>query len=115
MRRPVPRLRHAWPDRSGWSKYLSRQRKYNNTNSNDIAMVSTASPNSETSIQLVTGLTEDDSARVLEALAFVTPFYQGRIVVTGQPALDFSEGVAITLALLKTDAQTRIAGLLFEL
>ena len=66
-------------------------------------------------IQLCTGLNEDDSARVLAAHAFVTPLYAEKTVTTGQATLAFSENVASVLAALNTDAETRIAGLLFEL
>lgn len=78
-------------------------------------MVSIAATQSETSVQLSSGLTAEDSARVLDALAFVEPIYRGKTVATGQDAFDFVQGAATTLALLNTDADTRIAGLLFEL
>lgn len=64
---------------------------------------------------LVEGLTELESKRVMAALEFVTPFYQNRHVITEQNALQFVQGVVSTLAMLKTDVDTRIAGLLFEL
>jgi GTP pyrophosphokinase len=51
----------------------------------------------------------------MEALAFVKPIYSGKAVGTGQDAFEFSERVATVLALLNTDADTRIASLLFEL
>jgi GTP pyrophosphokinase len=78
-------------------------------------MVSTVVPHTDTSIQLVSGLSPEDGARVMEAHAFVKPIYSGKPVITEQNAFDFSEGVAIVLASLNTDADTRIAGLLFEL
>ncbi len=65
--------------------------------------------------QLSAGLRADDAARVAEAIAFVREPYAGKSVRTGQDAMDFSRGVAAELAALKTDANTRIAGLLFEL
>jgi GTP pyrophosphokinase len=77
-------------------------------------MVSIAQRFSETEAQLTSGLSEQDSARMNEALAFVTPIYAGKVVIGGQPALDFSQGVAATLALLTSDAEARISGLLFE-
>lgn len=52
---------------------------------------------------------------MMAALEFVTPFYQDRTVITEQNALQFVQGVVATLAMLKTDVDTRIAGLLFEL
>ena len=42
-------------------------------------------------------------------------FYQEQAVITGQNALAFSRGVASTLAMLRTDVDSRIAALLFEL
>ena len=78
-------------------------------------MVSIAASGSEISEQLTAGLNAEDSARVLEALAFIKPIYETRTVVTGQDAFLFAQGVATTLAHLKTDVDTRIAGLLFEL
>ncbi|HCN88026.1 MAG TPA: GTP pyrophosphokinase, partial [Oxalobacteraceae bacterium] len=78
-------------------------------------MVSIAASGSEISEQLTAGLNAEDSARVLEALAFIKPIYETKTVVTGQDAFLFAQGVATTLAHLKTDVDTRIAGLLFEL
>jgi GTP pyrophosphokinase len=78
-------------------------------------MVSIAAVSDEASVQLVAGLSEADGNRVLNALEFVRPLYSGNPVATGQDAFVFSENVAVTLASLKTDAETRIAGLLFEL
>ena len=78
-------------------------------------MVSIAALSSETPEQVTAGLNAEDSARVLAALAFIKPIYENRIVVTGQDAFLFAQGVATTLAQLKTDVDTRIAGLLFEL
>jgi GTP pyrophosphokinase len=78
-------------------------------------MVSISTASDEASVQLVAGLSEADAKRVLNALEFVRPLYSGNPVATGQDAFVFSESVAVTLASLKTDAETRIAGLLFEL
>ncbi|MBI3711872.1 MAG: bifunctional (p)ppGpp synthetase/guanosine-3',5'-bis(diphosphate) 3'-pyrophosphohydrolase, partial [Burkholderiales bacterium] len=64
---------------------------------------------------LVEGLSPADSDRVMQALEFVTPFFEERAILTEQNALQFAVGVASTLAMLKTDVDTRIAGLLFEL
>ena len=74
----------------------------------------TAAKNNELGV-LTSGLSEEDSAHVMAALAFVTPLYAGRSIVTGQNAISFSQGVAGVLAQLNIDAQTRIAALLFEL
>lgn len=78
-------------------------------------MVSIAATQNETHEQLTSGLTPEDGKRVLEALAYVEPLYRDKAVVTGQDAFEFARGVATTLASLNTDADTRIAGLLFEL
>jgi len=78
-------------------------------------MVSISTASDEASVQLVAGLSEADAGRVLNALEFVRPLYSGNPVATGQDAFVFSESVGVTLASLKTDAETRIAGLLFEL
>lgn len=64
---------------------------------------------------LLEGLTAIESERVIEALEFVSPFYVNRNVITEQNALQFVIGVVSTLAMLKSDVDTRIAGLLFEL
>ena len=71
-------------------------------------MVSIAGPQSNDSGNFCAGLSESDAARVLAAQAFVAPVYFSHNVVTGENALAFSEGVAATLASLKTDADTRI-------
>jgi GTP pyrophosphokinase len=65
--------------------------------------------------QLVSGLGPDDRARVQAALDFAADAYGDRHGSSGQSAFEFSLGVAVTLALLRSDAETRIAGLLFEL
>lgn len=85
-------------------------------------MVSTASTQSDAHDILRSGLTERDSARVMDALAFVKPIYAGKTVSAGQDAFEsdqdvfeFSQGVASVLSQLEIDADTRIAALLFEL
>jgi len=78
-------------------------------------MVSSVASNSESLESLVTGLSQEDAQRVLSALEFVAPHYETIELVTGQNALHFSRGVAATLSSLRTDADTRIASLLFEL
>ncbi len=76
-------------------------------------MVSISTTASES--PLLEGLSGPESDRVMAALEFVTPFYENRNVVTEQNALQFVLGVVSTLSMLKTDVDTRIAGLLFEL
>src|SRR5690606_17876366 len=85
-------------------------------------MVSLATTQSDTRELLRMGLTEQDGARVMDALAFVEPLYQGKIISSaqenpenGQDAFEFVQGVACLVAQLETDADTRIAALLFEL
>lgn len=78
-------------------------------------MVSTAAVHNEAQDRLLAGLGDEDSVRVMDALGLVKPIYASALVASGQNAFEFSLGVATTLALLETDAETRIAGLLFEL
>jgi len=78
-------------------------------------MVSITALTSATSEQLVQGLTPDDSARMLSALDFAGAAYGDKLSASGQSALDFSIGVAGTLSFMRTDVETRIAGLMFEL
>jgi GTP pyrophosphokinase len=65
--------------------------------------------------QLIQGLSTEDAMRVEAALAYASDAYEGKTCSTGQNALDFALGVANTLAFLRSDAETRIAGLMFEL
>jgi len=78
-------------------------------------MVAITAAQNATDVQLTAGLTAEDGARVLDALAFVKPIYSGKTIVTGQDAFAFSQGVAMVLAHLETDVDTRVASLLFEL
>ncbi len=64
---------------------------------------------------LIAGLRPEDGARLIDAQEFVRESYANRQVPTGQDALHFSRGVVSALAALRTDADTRIAGMLFEL
>jgi GTP pyrophosphokinase len=77
-------------------------------------MVAIAALGSATT-QVLTGLSAEDSARVEAALAYATEAYKDKTCASGQNALEFALGVANTLAFLRTDAETRIAGLMFEL
>lgn len=65
--------------------------------------------------QLLEGLSDTEKERLLSALEFVTPYYSERHVVTQQNALEFARAVVSTLSMLRTDVDSRIAGLLFEL
>ncbi|MBB3211116.1 GTP pyrophosphokinase [Herbaspirillum sp. Sphag1AN] len=78
-------------------------------------MVSVVAASQEVVDSLIAGLSPEDSARVIEARAFVAPIYRNKSIATGQDALAFAEEVVTVLASLNVDAETRIAGLLFEL
>jgi len=78
-------------------------------------MVSLAVTQSDINQQLTAGLSAEDSVRLVAALEFVKPLYAGKAIITGQDAFAFSQGVVAVLAGLKTDADTRVAGILFEL
>lgn len=78
-------------------------------------MVSVTASDHPAHEQLVAGLSPAEQARVLQALAFVQPIYAGQLLAKGQEALAYSLTVATVLAQLETDADTRIAALLFEL
>ncbi|MGZ3181590.1 MAG: RelA/SpoT family protein [Telluria sp.] len=77
-------------------------------------MVSVAALGSATS-QVVQGLLPEDAERVRAALEYANDAYEGKRCSSGEPAFDFALGVASTLALLNLDAESRIAGMLFEL
>lgn len=77
-------------------------------------MVSTAALGDATT-QLVQGLNPEECARVQHALDYAAAAYGERTLASHQNAFEFSLGVAGTLAYLRSDAETRIAGLLFEL
>ncbi len=64
---------------------------------------------------LIAGLRPEDGARLLDAQEFVRASYADNEVTTGQNALSFSRDVVLALAALRTDVDTRIAGMLFEL
>ncbi|MDN4058036.1 bifunctional (p)ppGpp synthetase/guanosine-3',5'-bis(diphosphate) 3'-pyrophosphohydrolase [Massilia sp. YIM B02769] len=77
-------------------------------------MVSTAALGDATT-QLVQGLSPEECARVQHALDYAAAAYGERALASNQNAFEFSLGVAGTLAYLRSDVETRIAGLLFEL
>ena len=58
--------------------------------------------------QLVSGLGPEDCARVQAALDFAFQAYGDRHASSGQSAFEFSLGAAVTLAHLRSDAETRI-------
>jgi GTP pyrophosphokinase len=65
--------------------------------------------------QLMQGLLPEDCVRVEQALAYAEDAYRDKVCSSGQNAFEFALGAASTLAFLRTDAETRIAGLMFEL
>ncbi|MFC5460871.1 RelA/SpoT family protein [Massilia niabensis] len=77
-------------------------------------MVSTAALGDATT-QLIQGLSPEECARVQHALDYAAVAYGERTSASGQNAFEFSLGVAGTLSYLRSDVETRIAGLLFEL
>ena len=77
-------------------------------------MVSTAVLGDATT-QLIQGLSPEECVRVQDALDYAAVAYGERTCTSGQNAFEFSLGVAGTLAYLRSDVETRIAGLLFEL
>jgi GTP pyrophosphokinase len=77
-------------------------------------MVSTAALGDATT-QLVSGLSPEECVRVQHALDYAAAAYGERACTSGQNAFEFSLGVAGTLAYLRSDVETRIAGLLFDL
>ena len=62
---------------------------------------------------IVTGLPEADAARLRRACEFAASLYAGKLLGTGEPALEHALGLAGSLAALRLDAETRIAGMLF--
>jgi len=77
-------------------------------------MVAIAALGSATT-QVVQGLGPEDAERVRAALEYANRAYEGKTCASGQGAFDFALGVASTLAMLNLDAESRIAGMLFEL
>ena len=77
-------------------------------------MVTTAALHSAEQAQLTAGLSSQDGARVLDALAYVHPLYADHAVKSGQLIMDYVQTMVTILSLLNCDAPTRIAGLLAE-
>jgi len=63
---------------------------------------------------LTAGLGEVDAGLVVDALAYASELYAGRMLDHGEPAFDHALGIALILAGLKLDAETRAAGVLFH-
>src|ERR1700678_1665252 len=64
---------------------------------------------------IVAGLDDAEAAKVVDALAFAGGVYAGRKLDHGEPVLDHALGMALILAGLKLDAETRAAGILFDM
>jgi len=62
---------------------------------------------------IAAGLPEADVLRLRQACEFALTIYAGKPLGTGEPALEHALGLAASLAALRLDAETRIAGLLF--
>jgi len=62
---------------------------------------------------LVVGLAEAERDLVLRARDFAAPLYEGKVLGTGEMALEHALGLAERLAELRLDGDTRAAGLLF--
>ncbi len=59
------------------------------------------------------GLSEAEAARLQRAREFAISMYADKRLGTGEPALEHALGLAESLAALRLDAETRIAGILF--
>ncbi len=59
------------------------------------------------------GLEASERGLVERALEFAAPLYEGKLLGTGEPALEHAYGLAANLAELRADAAARAAGLLF--
>ena len=62
---------------------------------------------------IAAGLPEADAVRLRRACEFAASVYADRLLGTGEPVLDHALGLASSLAALRLDAETRIAGILF--
>jgi len=62
---------------------------------------------------VLAGLDASERALVERAAALAAPLYDGKLLGTGEPALEHAYGLAANLAGLRIDAATRAAGLLF--
>ena len=62
---------------------------------------------------IAAGLPEADVLRLRQACEFALSIYAGKPLGTGEPALEHALGLAASLAALRLDVETRIAGILF--
>jgi GTP pyrophosphokinase len=64
-------------------------------------------------VPIAAGLPEADALRLGRAYEFARSIYADKRLGTGEPALEHALGLAASLAALRLDAETRIAGILF--
>ena len=64
-------------------------------------------------VPIAAGLPQAEAALLQRAYEFIVPMYAGKLLGTGEPPLEHALGLASSLAALRLDAETRIAGLLF--
>ncbi|MHB8665958.1 MAG: RelA/SpoT family protein [Burkholderiales bacterium] len=62
---------------------------------------------------IAAGLPEADALRLRRGYAFAVSIYADKRLGTGEPALEHALGLTASLAALRLDAETRIAGILF--
>jgi len=62
---------------------------------------------------IAAGLPEGEALRLRRAYEFALLVYADKLLGTGEPVLDHALGLATSLAALRLDAETRIAGILF--
>ena len=79
-------------------------------------MATVAEPQSVAPLALqpaLAGLDAPERLLLERACEFVAPIYAGKLLGTGEPALEHAYGLAANLAALRLDAATRAAGLLY--
>ena len=81
-----------------------------------LAVATVAEPQSVAPLALqpaLAGLDAPERLLLERACEFVAPIYAGKLLGTGEPALEHAYGLAANLAALRLDAATRAAGLLY--
>ncbi|MBE0612216.1 MAG: bifunctional (p)ppGpp synthetase/guanosine-3',5'-bis(diphosphate) 3'-pyrophosphohydrolase [Burkholderiales bacterium] len=64
-------------------------------------------------VPVAVGLPGSEAVRLGDAYALARSIYADKLLGTGEPALEHALGLATSLAALRLDAETRIAGILF--
>jgi GTP pyrophosphokinase len=64
---------------------------------------------------MAAGLSESDAVRLRSACEFARSVYADKLLGTGEPALEHALGVVSSLAALRLDVETRMAGILFAM